>query len=82
MDRDMEKPGRSDYFPEETGCKSWFFVISARTKLKCAINNSSQDSKKNKKKQKKEELSPFRRNMLPNGGEAREHGNLRAMQCF
>ena len=51
MDQDMQKLGRFDHFPEETGCKSWFFLMSARTKIKCAINNSSPNSikKLNKK---------------------------------
>ena len=40
----MQKPGRFDHFPEETGCKSWFFLMSARTKIKCAINNNSPKS--------------------------------------
>ena len=45
LDRDMENPGRSDHFPEGTGCMSWFFIMSAGTKLKCAFNNSSVNSK-------------------------------------
>ena len=32
-----EITGGYDHFPEWTGCKSWFFIISAGTKLKCAI---------------------------------------------
>ena len=48
LDRDMEKPGRSGHFPEGRGCKWWFFIMSAGTKLKCATNNSSPISKKNK----------------------------------
>ena len=46
LDSDMEKPGRSGHFHEGTGCKSWFFRMSAGTKLKCAFNNSSPNSKK------------------------------------
>ena len=38
---DMEKPGRSDQFPEGTGCMPWFFIMSAGTKLKCAFKLSS-----------------------------------------
>ena len=37
----MEKPGRSDHFPEGTGCKSCFFIMSPGPKLKCAFINSS-----------------------------------------
>ena len=32
LNRDMEKPGSSAYFPKSTGCTSWFFRMSARTK--------------------------------------------------
>ena len=45
LDSDMEKPGRSGHVPERTGCKSWFFIMSAGTKLKCAFNNSSLNNK-------------------------------------
>ena len=33
LDTDITKVGRSFHFPEGTGCKSWFFVMSAGTKL-------------------------------------------------
>ena len=31
LNSDMEKPGRSGHFPEGTGCKSRFFIMSAGT---------------------------------------------------
>ena len=43
---DKKKTERSYHFPEDTGCKSWFVIIYARTKLKCTINNSSPNSQK------------------------------------
>ena len=49
LDRDMEKLGRSDHFPEGTGCTSWFFIMIAFTKLKGAFRLSSPDRKKKKK---------------------------------
>ena len=49
----MEKPGSSDSFPKGTGCTSWFFRMSAGTKLNCAFNNSApNNNKKNKEKSK------------------------------
>ena len=42
----MKKTGRSDYFPEETGYWSYFFIMFACTKLKCAIKRSTLDSKR------------------------------------
>ena len=36
------KPGSSDHFPKGNGCKSWFFIMSAGTKLKCAFIICSQ----------------------------------------
>ena len=41
-----DKKGRSDHFPQGTGCILWFFRMSARTKLICVINNSSPKRKK------------------------------------
>ena len=37
----MGKPESSDPSPEGTGWKSWFFIMSAENKLKCAPNNSA-----------------------------------------
>ena len=49
----MEKPGRSDHFPEGTGCKSCFFIMSADTKFKCVFKLSSANNKSiNNKKAK------------------------------
>ena len=39
LDSDMGKPESSDHFPEGTGCKSLFFIMSTGNKLKCAPNN-------------------------------------------
>ena len=41
-----KKTGRSDDFPQGTGCTPGFFRMSASTKLKCVCNNSSPDRKK------------------------------------
>ena len=46
LDKDMQKPGRFDHFPEETEYKSWFFLMSARTKIKCANNDRSANNTK------------------------------------
>jgi hypothetical protein len=59
LDRDMEKPGTFDHFPQVTGCTPWFFRISADTKLNCAFNNSGLNSKK--KLNKKMEILHFLR---------------------
>ena len=48
LDRDMEKPGKFDHFPEGTGCTLWFFIMSAGTKLKSAISLSSHNNEKKK----------------------------------
>ena len=42
--RDIEKPGWSDHFPEETGCVSWFCKINVIIELQSAFNNSSIDN--------------------------------------
>ena len=39
LDRDIEKLGRFDNFPEETACKSWFFRMSTGAKLNWSFNN-------------------------------------------
>ena len=48
MDKDIQTLGRFDHFPEETGCKAWFFRRSASTKKR----------KEEKKKNLSVELSP------------------------
>ena len=46
LDRDMKQPGISDHFPEGTGFTSWFFILSAGSKLKGAFRISSPNSKR------------------------------------
>ena len=46
LDSEIEQSGRSDHFPEGTECTPWFFVMSAGTKLKCALKLSSPNIKK------------------------------------
>ena len=38
LDSDMEKLGISDQFPQGTICPPWFFIMSAGTKVKGALN--------------------------------------------
>ena len=45
LNKDMKKPGRSEDFPQGTGCTSWFFIMSAGTKLNCAFKLSSANNK-------------------------------------
>ena len=46
--RKKKKTGKSGHFPKGRGCKSWFFIMSAGTKLKCVFNYCSPNDKKNK----------------------------------
>ena len=38
---DIEKTGRSDHFPEGTGCSTWFCKLNVIIELQSAFKNSS-----------------------------------------
>ena len=52
-----KKTGRSDHFPQGTGFTSWFFRMSACTKLKSPFYNSSHKKKKKNFKWKSQNLA-------------------------
>ena len=84
----MGKSGRSEEFPQWTGCTFWFFIMSAGNKLNCAFILSSGNNINNKKLKNPTfkflpklqetliELARFGVQMLQNGGGAREHGHF------